>query len=255
MEDERPEATAACAVGDRIRRAREECGLTESALAETIGVSPVTLNFYEIGLVDAADRLGEIAEATGKPLAWFLGKDGALETAPELEPELEPEPEPKPAPARPNVPLRTSGWLVATLDLSGLEHLTGIHQLGGRSLLAETGDGRQVRISASRDPSTGEFVSGYERESLIRSEGDEYRVWELTTSYRAHSATDVEACLEAALAEVDSGERPSEPGDETAEVTGVEGAPGEEALPAVPGSAEPAPPRRWLLARLRRRRA
>ncbi len=59
------------AVGERIRAAREDAGLTESALAERLGLAPVTVYLWESGTLDARSRLETIAAATGKELAWF----------------------------------------------------------------------------------------------------------------------------------------------------------------------------------------
>ena len=69
MSGDRP---ANAAIGERIRQARRELGLTQSALAERVGVMLGVLDQFETGKTDAARHLEKIAEATGKPVAWFL---------------------------------------------------------------------------------------------------------------------------------------------------------------------------------------
>src|SRR5438093_238547 len=68
------------AVGGRIRAAREEAGLTDTALAERLGLSATTVYLWESGMLHPSTRLQDIADATGKELAWF-GADPAGESA------------------------------------------------------------------------------------------------------------------------------------------------------------------------------
>src|SRR3954468_23943957 len=63
------------AVGERIRQARTERGLTPEALAERIGVTAEALSGFEDGRTDPARYLRRIAVATGKPVAWFAGAE------------------------------------------------------------------------------------------------------------------------------------------------------------------------------------
>lgn len=58
--------------GKRVRRAREELGLSDGELGEQVGLSGATIYYYEIGLIDPGSFLPSIAEATGKPTSWFL---------------------------------------------------------------------------------------------------------------------------------------------------------------------------------------
>jgi transcriptional regulator with XRE-family HTH domain len=65
------------AVGRRIVQARRQLELTQSELAERVGVLLGMLDKYESGQADASRVLPRIAEVTGKPIDWFTS------TAPE----------------------------------------------------------------------------------------------------------------------------------------------------------------------------
>ncbi|HEY7252166.1 MAG TPA: helix-turn-helix transcriptional regulator [Methylomirabilota bacterium] len=58
----------------RIRKARVESGLSREHLAARLDVSYKTVVRYETGRSRniSAARLIRIAEATGKPIAWFF---------------------------------------------------------------------------------------------------------------------------------------------------------------------------------------
>lgn len=60
-------------LGRRIHQAREEAGLTQSQLAELLGLShPQSISRYERGETEVPQkRLRRIAEVTGKPLSFF----------------------------------------------------------------------------------------------------------------------------------------------------------------------------------------
>jgi transcriptional regulator with XRE-family HTH domain len=80
------------AVGGRIRAAREEAGLTDTALAERLGLSATTVYLWESGMLHPSTRLQDIADATGKELAWFGADpagDSALAAAAAPEPSVE----------------------------------------------------------------------------------------------------------------------------------------------------------------------
>lgn len=70
-------------LGKRIRLAREDAGLTQSELAELLGLGhPQSISRYERGETEVPQRrLRRIAEATGKPLGFFLA-DGDEAEAP-----------------------------------------------------------------------------------------------------------------------------------------------------------------------------
>lgn len=63
---------------DRLRKAREHAGATQSELAERIGVSTNSLNRYEKGQRQPTDEfIQALAEATGVPVDWFYQEDAA----------------------------------------------------------------------------------------------------------------------------------------------------------------------------------
>ena len=61
-------------LGRRIRTAREDAGLTQSELADRIGLShPQSISRYERGETEVPQkRLRRIGEATGKQLSYFV---------------------------------------------------------------------------------------------------------------------------------------------------------------------------------------
>jgi transcriptional regulator with XRE-family HTH domain len=60
-------------IGDRLRKAREDRGLTQPELADLIGVSRSTVGNYEVGQTTRHMPivLRGWAEATGVPLTWL----------------------------------------------------------------------------------------------------------------------------------------------------------------------------------------
>lgn len=59
-------------VGQRLRQGRRECGLTQEALAASLGVTFQQIQKYEAGHSRlSAGRLLEIAQAIGRPVGWF----------------------------------------------------------------------------------------------------------------------------------------------------------------------------------------
>lgn len=64
--------TPAWTFQDRLRKAREHAGMTQSELAEATGVSLNSLNRYEKGQRSPGDEIvRSIATATGVSLEWF----------------------------------------------------------------------------------------------------------------------------------------------------------------------------------------
>lgn len=62
----------------KVRKAREDAGLTQEQLAEQCGVTVNSVGHYEGGrAVPKVDTLERIAAATGKPLAWFFQDEDA----------------------------------------------------------------------------------------------------------------------------------------------------------------------------------
>jgi transcriptional regulator with XRE-family HTH domain len=63
----------------KIRKARTDAALSRETLAGALDVSLATLVRYETGRTQriSAEMLIAISKATGKPLAYFLGKVAA----------------------------------------------------------------------------------------------------------------------------------------------------------------------------------
>jgi transcriptional regulator with XRE-family HTH domain len=61
---------------DRVRRARIEAGLSQVELAHAVGCSPRAVQYWEShsnGIRHPMTRyIRALAEATGKPVAWFF---------------------------------------------------------------------------------------------------------------------------------------------------------------------------------------
>ena len=70
-------------LGRRIKQAREEADLTQQELADRIGVQTAqSVSRYERGETEVRmRRIERIAEATGKPLEFFVGEKPATEPA------------------------------------------------------------------------------------------------------------------------------------------------------------------------------
>ena len=67
-------------VGARIRQRRQILGMTQTDLANKVGVKFQQLQKYETGANRvSASRLADIARATSTPVAWFFAGDGAAD--------------------------------------------------------------------------------------------------------------------------------------------------------------------------------
>jgi len=88
-------------------------------------------------------------------------------------------------------------------ELSGLERIVTVYAIGDHSVVLETTDGREVRITAWHDRAADKYVSEYERRGVVRSGGNELRVWAQTPAYKRCTADDAASCLEAAVLQVD----------------------------------------------------
>jgi len=88
-------------------------------------------------------------------------------------------------------------------DLAGFATIVAAYEVGSHSVVLETTDSREIRITAYRDLSSHEYVSVYERRSTIKSGTKEFRVWAATPAYPQCRAESVDDCLEAAMLEVD----------------------------------------------------
>lgn len=73
------------AVAGRIKAARTEKGWKQKHLAAEVRVEPITVSRWERGATTPDfNALGLIAEATGKPVSYFLGEDEAATSEPRL---------------------------------------------------------------------------------------------------------------------------------------------------------------------------
>jgi hypothetical protein len=115
-------------------------------------------------------------------------------------------------PAQKGVPMTTSASAseapapASALDweeLSGLERIAAAYAIGDHSVVLETTDGREIRITAWYDRAKDTYVSEYERRCVVRSGSQEVRVWAQTPAYKPCTADDAASCLEAAALQVD----------------------------------------------------
>lgn len=65
-----------CVLGDRIREARAAKGWKQKNLAAEVEVEPITVSRWERGATTPdLDVLRLVAEATGKPLSYFVSSE------------------------------------------------------------------------------------------------------------------------------------------------------------------------------------
>jgi hypothetical protein len=88
-------------------------------------------------------------------------------------------------------------------ELSNLDRIVAVYDVGENSIVVETTDGREVRISAWRNRSTGQYVADFERRGTLIIGGQPHRLWEHTPAYARCTGNDVASCLEAAVLEVE----------------------------------------------------
>jgi len=88
-------------------------------------------------------------------------------------------------------------------ELAGLERIVTAYAIGDHSVVLELSDGREVCITAWHDRAAGKYVSEYERRGVVKSGGQELRVWAHTPAYLRCTADDAASCLEAAVLQVD----------------------------------------------------
>jgi len=90
-------------------------------------------------------------------------------------------------------------------ELSGLDQVVTIYQVGVNTVVLETSDSREVRITALFDRRSGQYVADFERRCTVTSGGQQVRVWAQTTAYAPSPSVsdDLVGCLEAAIVAVD----------------------------------------------------
>ncbi|MEA2736994.1 MAG: Helix-turn-helix domain [Acetobacteraceae bacterium] len=69
----RDEAVPRREIGERIKSARQEAGLTQRELAKKLAVSAGAVGQWETGKVPATGRLAALADCLGVSLDWLLG--------------------------------------------------------------------------------------------------------------------------------------------------------------------------------------
>ena len=71
-------------LGQRLKQARLEAGLTQKAAGESIGVDPHTIYSYETDRVNpSGPAMRSLAHAYNKPVEWFFGEEEEPEPTPE----------------------------------------------------------------------------------------------------------------------------------------------------------------------------
>jgi hypothetical protein len=88
-------------------------------------------------------------------------------------------------------------------DLSGLDKIAVIYQVGANTVVLETTEGREIRITAWFDRRTGEYVADFEKRCAMGGGGQQLRVWAQTPAYARCASDDLIGCLEAAILAVD----------------------------------------------------
>jgi hypothetical protein len=88
-------------------------------------------------------------------------------------------------------------------ELSGLDKIDVIYQVGANTVVVETSEGREVKITAWFDRRTGEYVADFEKRCTMGSGGQQLRVWAHTPAYARCASDDLVGCLEAAILSVD----------------------------------------------------
>ncbi len=81
----------------------------------------------------------------------------------------------------------------------GLSSAIDLEELSGLDRIASA----YASITAWYDRARNRYVSEYERRSVVKSGGHDFRVWAQTPAYKPCTADDAASCLEAAVLEVD----------------------------------------------------
>src|SRR3954471_13510439 len=70
-------------VGERIREARADRGWKQKELAAEVDVEPITVSRWERGATTPdLDVIRAVADATGKPLGYFIGEEKEIPPQP-----------------------------------------------------------------------------------------------------------------------------------------------------------------------------
>ncbi len=88
-------------------------------------------------------------------------------------------------------------------ELAGLDKIVTLYQVGANTVIVETCEGREVRITARFDRRNGQYVADFERRSAVSTGGTKLLVWAQSPAYARCVADDLVGCLEAAIVAVD----------------------------------------------------
>src|SRR5256885_12331888 len=88
-------------------------------------------------------------------------------------------------------------------ELSGLDRIASAYAIGDHSVVVETTDGREIRVTAWYDRARNRYVSEYERRSVVKSGGDDFRVWAQKPGFKPRTADDAASRLGAAALQGD----------------------------------------------------
>src|SRR6266540_3207052 len=77
-------------------------------------------------------------------------------------------------------------------ELAGLDKIVTLYQVGANTVIVETCEGREVRITAR-----------FERRSAVSTGGTKLLIWAQSPAYARCVADDLVGCLEAAIVAVD----------------------------------------------------
>ena len=72
-------APVSALLGQRIRQARRDAGMSQGQLAESLNTTQSAISLYEAGQRSVGiDMLLNVARILNRPLHYFLGEDGAM---------------------------------------------------------------------------------------------------------------------------------------------------------------------------------
>ena len=99
--------------------------------------------------------------------------------------------------------LSSHEWYVDWDDLAGLDRIVAIYEVGEKSVVVETSEGREIRITAWLDRRADQYVADFERRSVVTNGTQHFHVWAQSPAYARCVADNLQACLRAAVLAVD----------------------------------------------------
>src|SRR2546430_13671012 len=88
-------------------------------------------------------------------------------------------------------------------ELSGLDRIATAYAIGDHSVVVETTDGREIRVTAWYDRARNRYVSEYERRSVVKSGGHDLCGWAPKPAFQPFTADDAASCPGTARLAVD----------------------------------------------------